>query len=271
MTWEKCKALYSERIPLKPCYGVPRGGACVAALHGMAVDTPEAAEIIVDDIIDSGRTRDKWRSRFPDKPFYALIEKTTPGYIEFPWEASGDVDIQDSIIRILEFIGEDPKRDGLVETPDRVVRSWHEMFSGYKMSVADVLHKEFEADGYDEMILCRNIDFYSTCEHHLQPFFGTAHIAYIPKRKVVGLSKMARLVDVFARRLQIQERLTEQIAAAMEEHLQPLGVAVLLEAKHFCMICRGVRKQNSTMSTSSLKGIFRSAEARAEFLALVSR
>jgi GTP cyclohydrolase I len=152
-----------------------------------------------------------------------------------------------------------------------VVRSWRELFSGYGQSVRDVLLRDFEADDYDEMILCRNIDFYSTCEHHMQPFFGCAHVGYVPKKRIIGLSKLARLVDVFARRLQIQERLTEQIAAALEEHLQPRGVAVLIEAKHFCMICRGVRKQNSSMTTSSLTGVFRNAEPRAEFLALISR
>jgi GTP cyclohydrolase I len=277
LTWEQVKQM-TERIPSKHCYGVPRGGSVVAALHGMAVDRPEDADIIVDDIVDSGRTREKWTKLFPDKPFYALVDKTNQndaysrnGWIEFPWEQPGEVDIQDAVLRILEYIGEDPKREGLRDTPERVVRSWRELFAGYHMKAEDVLKREFERDGYDEMIMCRHIDFYSTCEHHLQPFFGTAHVAYIPKEKVVGLSKLARLVDVFARRLQIQERLTEQIASALENHLQPLGVAVLIEAKHFCMMCRGVQKQNSCMTTSSLKGVFRNAEPRAEFLSLVAR
>jgi GTP cyclohydrolase I len=279
LSWADIRSLIADRIPKDLLvYGVPRGGAVVAAMRGRNVDNAPDADVIVDDIIDSGRTRDKFKHMFPDKMFVALIDKTDQsdphlrdGWIHFPWEPPAETDIQESVTRILEYIGDRPEREGLKETPARVVRSWDEIFAGYKMKVEDVLCKEFEADGYDELIICRNIDFYSTCEHHLQPFFGRAHVGYIPKRKVVGLSKLARLVDLFARRLQIQERLTAQIADALEEHLQPLGVAVLIEAQHFCMVCRGVRKQNSCMTTSSLKGLFRSAEARAEFFALVAR
>lgn len=280
LSWSDIRSLIDERIPATgKVYGVPRGGSTVAAMCGdRMVDNALDADIIVDDIIDSGRTKEKWLHSFPTKPFVALIDKTDSqspfrldGWIHFPWDATDSSDIEDHVTRILEYIGEDPRRDGLIETPARVVRSWQELFAGYRISIEDVLAKEFEADGYDELIICRNIDFYSTCEHHMQPFYGRAHVGYIPKRKVVGLSKLARLVDAFARRLQIQERLTAQIADALEDHLQPLGVAVLLEATHFCMVCRGVRKQNSCMTTSSLKGIFRSAEARAEFFALVAR
>jgi GTP cyclohydrolase I len=279
LTWSHVRNLIDERIPKDAVvYGVPRGGACVAAFHGKLTDVAGAADMIVDDIIDSGRTRDKFKERFPGKPFVALIDKTDPGsefardgWIHFPWDATETSDIEDHVTRILEYIGDDPMRDGLLETPGRVVRSWAELFGGYKLKAADVLCKEFEADGYDEMIICRNIDFYSTCEHHMQPFYGRAHVGYVPKAKVVGLSKLARLVDIFARRLQIQERLTKEIADALENHLQPLGVAVLIEATHFCMVCRGVRKQNSCMTTSSLTGIFRTPAARAEFLSLVAR
>jgi GTP cyclohydrolase I len=279
LSWSDIRRLIDDRLPAdQKVFGVPRGGSCVAALHGNMTSDPADADCIVDDIIDSGRTRDKWTKLFPAKPFWALIDKTDShspfrldGWIHFPWDATESSDIEDHVARILQYIGEDPKREGLIETPARVVRSWAEIFSGYKMSPEDVLSKEFEADGYDELIICRNINFYSTCEHHLQPFFGRAHVGYIPKRRVVGLSKLARLVDVFARRLQIQERLTAQIAEALEQHLQPLGVAVLIEATHFCMVCRGVRKQNSCMTTSKLTGLFRSAEARGEFFALVAR
>lgn len=169
---------------------------------------------------------------------------------------------------MLHLIGEDPDREGLKDTPERVLRSWEELFGGYQADVGKILSTEFSKDGYDEMIVCRDIEFYSTCEHHLQPFFGTAHVGYIPNKTIVGLSKLARLVDAFARRLQIQERLTEQIACALEEHLTPIGTGVVIEAKHFCMICRGVRKQNSIMVTSSLKGAMRDG-ARAEFLRLI--
>jgi GTP cyclohydrolase I len=278
LTWSAVRRLLVDKIPLQPCYGVPRGGCFVAAMTGRAVDSPEEASIIVDDIVDSGRTRTHWQTVWPDKPFHALIDKTDSGdlfcrdgWINFPWDATPTSDVEENIVRILEFIGEDPKREGLQDTPQRVVRSWKELFGGYGQDAAAVLVRDFEAENYDEMILCRNIDFYSTCEHHMQPFFGTAHVGYVPKRRIIGLSKLARLVEMFARRLQIQERLTQQIANALEEHLQPRGVAVLIEAKHFCMMCRGVRKQNSEMTTSSLTGVFRSAEPRAEFLALVAR
>jgi GTP cyclohydrolase I len=144
--------------------------------------------------------------------------------------------------QIIKVIGEDPDREGLMETPARVIRSWVEIFAGYEQNPEDILIRDFEADGYDQMIVCRNIQFYSTCEHHMQPFTGKAHVGYLPDHRVVGLSKLARLVDIFARRLQIQERLTEQIASALNEHVRPNGVGVVVEAQHFCMMCRGVRE-----------------------------
>lgn len=187
-----------------------------------------------------------------------------------PSDENSRTDFGRHLVRsMLAYIGEDPKREGLLDTPDRVLKSWKEIFGGYAEDPAIILKRDFEKDGYDQMIACRDIEFYSTCEHHMQPFFGRAHIAYVPGEKVVGLSKLARLVDIFARRLQIQERMTEQIASALEEHLQPKGVGVVLEAKHFCMICRGVRKQRSSMVTSSLKGVFVKDAPRAEFLNLV--
>jgi len=178
---------------------------------------------------------------------------------------------EDLVRRMIEVIGEDSKREGLIETPARVVRSWLELFAGYDQSAEEILKCSFEGDGYDQIIICRDIQFYSTCEHHWQPFFGRAHVGYLPDKRVVGLSKLARLVDVFARRLQIQERLTEQIATALEAHVQPRGVGVLIEAQHFCMLSRGVTKQESQMVTSSLKGAFQNAATRAEFFRLVNR
>jgi len=180
-----------------------------------------------------------------------------------------ETDAEDVVRRTLELIGEDAGRDGLKDTPSRVVRSWKELFAGYRQDPAALLKRDFDRDGYDEMIVCRNIKFFSTCEHHMQPFFGTAHVGYVPDKRVVGVSKLARLVDCFARRLQIQERLTEQIASAIEEHVKPLGVGVVIEAQHFCMICRGVQKQESSLVTSSLKGVFRDALPRQEFMNLV--
>lgn len=169
-------------------------------------------------------------------------------------------------------IGENPEREGLRETPARVVKAWGEWFAGYKMDPAATL-KTFE-DGAelcgDEMVVVRDIDLYSFCEHHMAPFFGKAQVAYIPDSKVVGLSKIARLVDIFSKRLQVQERLTNQIANAIDEHLQPKGVGVVLRCTHFCMCSRGIGKQGSTTITSALRGALREKpEARAEFMGLV--
>lgn len=174
------------------------------------------------------------------------------------------------IREILRRIGEDPDREGLKETPDRIIRSWKELFSGYQQRAEDVLVTQFHAEQYDEMVLLRDIEFYSTCEHHMLPFCGKAHVAYIPEDKIVGLSKLARLVDVFARRLQVQERLTEQIASELQRVLKPKGVAVMIEASHQCMSCRGVRKQSGKTITSCLVGAFKeNLASRTEFLSLV--
>jgi len=274
LTWSEVWARAFE-LPEHVYYGIPRGGAIVAGLmetHGyQTTGLPERATAFVDDIIDSGATKAKWTARFPDTPFFALYERSD-NWLVFPWEVAYEADAHDVVRRTLQLIGEDAAREGLRETPARVVRSWKDLFSGYNQSAADVLKADFEADGYDELIVCRDVQFYSTCEHHMQPFFGRAHIGYIPEKRVVGLSKLARLVEVFARRLQIQERLTEEIASALDHHLKPKGAAVVLEAQHFCMICRGVQKQTSSMVTSSLKGCFRtSPDPRTEFFNLVNR
>lgn len=168
---------------------------------------------------------------------------------------------------ILNYIGEDIKRNGLIDTPARVVKAFYEQTSGYRLEPADVLTTQFEENS-DEMIVLRNIEFQSLCEHHLLPFFGFATIGYIPQKgKVVGISKLARLVDLFAKRLQIQERMTRQIADAIEEHLEALGVGVIISAKHQCMSCRGVAKQQSEMVTSVMLGLMKEDDkARAEFL-----
>ena len=178
--------------------------------------------------------------------------------------------IEDAVRFILIAIGEDPdNREGLIETPNRVAKSFNELFAGYKMNPALVL-KDFDADGCDQMVLLKDIEIYSTCEHHMLPFFGKAHIAYIPDERVVGISKLARIMDIFARRMQIQERIGEQITSALMEHLQPKGAACVIEAQHFCMKARGVGKQHSIMVTSSLKGCFlNEPETRAEFFQLI--
>jgi GTP cyclohydrolase I len=171
--------------------------------------------------------------------------------------------------RQLELLGEDPARDGLLKTPARVARSLEWLTRGYEMSAHDVVGDAVFAETSEGMVMVRDIELYSLCEHHLLPFFGKAHIAYIPDGRVVGLSKLARLVEVFARRLQVQERLTEQVAQALEEVLRPQGVGVVIEAAHLCMMMRGVEKQNSKTITSALRGKFRDCPmTRDEFLRL---
>ncbi|MBS1240852.1 MAG: cyclohydrolase 1 [Gemmatimonadetes bacterium] len=171
---------------------------------------------------------------------------------------------------LLTSLGEDPTRDGLLKTPERMEKSLRWLTRGYDMNVRDVIGDALFEEDYDNMVLVRDIEFYSMCEHHMLPFFGQAHIAYIPNGRVVGLSKMARVVDVFARRLQVQERLTDQIADALVDVLDPKGVGVVVEAAHFCMMMRGVEKQNSRTITSALRGGFKDDRStREEFLRLV--
>lgn len=177
-----------------------------------------------------------------------------------------ELEAQNAVRLLLRYMGEDPGREGLLETPERVVRAWDERTEGYGLTPESILSADFHGNGYDQMIVCRNIEFYSTCEHHLLPFSGLAHVGYIPKQRVVGLSKMARLVDLFAKRLQIQETLTKQVADAMQTTLCPVGVGVIIQARHLCMACRGVRKHQAEMVTTALLGRFRRPEVREEFL-----
>ena len=180
--------------------------------------------------------------------------------------------MQDLITRLLVEVGEDPTREGLVKTPGRVARAMEYLTSGYRTNVAEVLNGALFSVDYNEMVIVRDIDFYSLCEHHLLPFFGKCHVAYIPNGKIIGLSKIPRLVDMFARRLQVQERLTTQIAETIREKIHPKGVAVVIEAQHLCMIMRGVEKQNSVAVTSSMLGSFKADQnTRNEFLNLVQK
>ncbi len=173
---------------------------------------------------------------------------------------------------LLVRLGEDPQRDGLLKTPERMERSMSFLTHGHSLSPNDILRGALFDVDYDEMVIVRDIEFYSLCEHHLLPFFGKAHIAYIPKGKVIGLSKVARLVDVFARRLQVQERLTREVADAIVEAIHPQGVAVIMEAQHLCMMMRGVEKQQSFTTTSTMLGAFRNnPQTRNEFLSLIRR
>jgi GTP cyclohydrolase I len=260
----------------KKIYGVPRGGVPAAYLIAgcdpsiTIVESADEADVIVDDIIDSGATRDKYIGM----PFYALVNKLEDDkdmpWVIFPWEGSAENGIEDNIRRLLQYVGENPARGGLIETPKRVAKAWNFWCKGYKDEAATIL-KVFEdgAESCDQMVVVRDIPIYSHCEHHLAPIFGTCSIAYIPSGKIVGLSKLSRLADMFARRLQVQERLTNQIADALDEHLQPIGVGVIIRARHLCMESRGVCQQGHHTITSALRGVIRSDPlARSEFMDL---
>jgi len=264
-----------KRIGVKPyrVYGVPKNGMILTAfLPKGFVAEPEAriAEVILDDVIDSGRTVGRYIEQYPDKPFIALFDKRIEDentWLVFPWE-NEEEDKADLIARQLEMIGEDPTREGLVKTPERVVRSWSSLFGGYSKDPTEHCKAIFTEPGTDEMVILRDVEFYSTCEHHMLPFYGKAHVGYVPSGgRVLGVSKIARIIECFSRRLQIQERLTRQIADLLSKTLNPQGVGVVLEAKHLCMMARGIEKQNSVMTTSAMYGLFRDTPAaRAEFL-----
>jgi GTP cyclohydrolase I len=179
--------------------------------------------------------------------------------------------IESHVRGILATLGEDPDREGLVKTPQRVARSLQYLTKGYAQDPKEVINDALFTEDYQEMIVLKDLDFFSLCEHHILPFFGKAHVAYIPKHHIVGISKLARLVDVYSRRLQVQERMTTQIANTLMDALDPQGVAVILQAEHLCMRMRGVEKQNSVVSTSAMLGVFRShQETRQEFMTLVT-
>lgn len=265
-------------------YGLPRGGALAlyygdpgSILFNRVLD-PLHADVCIDDVAESGLTGAKWLMSHPCIPYFPLWNKREPedadvGWLVFPWEvAPGESpenakgrDACDDVTRILEHIGENPRREGLVDTPARVVKSWKALYAGYSMDVKEHF-RVFEDGRCDEMVVLRNIEFYSTCEHHMLPFSGKAHIGYVPRDRVIGVSKLARILEVFARRLQIQERIGQQVTDALVEGLNPLGAACVLEAQHLCMTARGVQKQNSVMVTASLRGCFKTEDScRNEF------
>jgi GTP cyclohydrolase IA len=180
--------------------------------------------------------------------------------------------VKEEIKRILAQIGEDPEREGLLRTPERVEKSYEFLTSGYKQDPEKIINSATFAEEYDDMIIVKDIEVFSLCEHHLLPFFGRCHVAYIPSGRILGLSKIPRVVDIFAKRLQVQERLTHQIAHTLYTTLKPRGVGVIIEAKHMCMVMRGVEKQNSFATTSSMLGVFRkNLSTREEFLRLVQK
>jgi len=267
---------------VKSVYGVPQGGAPLAVMVAKYLDLPLCEEpkigsdcLIVDDLIDSGKTMTKFEQHFKTDAAYrkshspirfAPYAQVIDDWLSFPWEKNNGAPT-DGIVRLIEYIGEDPTRDGLIDTPERVLKAYKEMTEGYKIDISQILSVSFDVE-FDELVVLKDIPFVSLCEHHMLPFTGSATVGYIPTQKIVGLSKLARLVDAYAKRLQVQERLTKQIADAMLAHIEPLGCGVVIKANHSCMSCRGIRKQGE-MITSSLHGVFRTdARARSEFLAL---
>ena len=181
-----------------------------------------------------------------------------------------ELEFENSIKNILNYIDEDVTREGLLDTPKRVRKAYEFMFSGYKLDPKEIIQKALFTSTNDEMVVVKDIEFYSFCEHHMLPIIGKAHVAYIPNGKIVGLSKIPRIVDAFARRMQVQERLTDQIKDCIQEALEPLGVAVVIEAQHMCMQMRGIQKQNSVTTTSSFNGAFEKNKTRKEFINLIS-
>lgn len=292
LTWGECKKKAQELAetiitvniekggsPIK-LYGVPRGGIPVALMlekiickrgfECSIVENPEDATFIVDDIVDSGRTLQKYAENYRQALIFPLYIANEGEWLVFPWEKGvEDNGPEENVVRLMQYIGEDVNREGLVETPSRVIKSYSKLFGGYRENAESIM-KTFSEGACDEMVVLKNIELYSTCEHHMLPFFGKCHIAYIPNGKVIGVSKLARLMEVFARRMQIQERIGQQITEALEKYLQPLGAACIIEAQHFCMTSRGVEKQKSIMVTSSLTGVFKeNREARAELMSLI--
>ena len=246
-------------------YGVPRGGVVVAGLTGNPTNNIDEADVIIDDLIDSGATEARYAKH--KKPFDALIDKREEyknEWLVFPWEQKeeGQETVEDNVTRLLQYFGEDVNREGLQETPKRFVKFFKEFLNPPQWDCTS-----FEGEGYDEMIVQTNIPFHSLCEHHIAPFFGTGTIAYIPNKRIVGLSKLARTLETFARRLQNQERITTQVAEFLWNELEPLGVAVQLTAKHMCMEMRGVKKHDTWTTTTKLLGVFKdNINAKNEFL-----
>jgi GTP cyclohydrolase IA len=261
ITWKDIKAKVAELDPTKKYYGVPAGGQPIAALLN-PVDTPEEADYIIDDLIESGATRARYNQY--NKPFIALYDKTKEHqdkWLVFPWE-NKEEPLEDNVLRLLQHFDPNPTREGLKDTPKRYIKFLREFLEPKEFNFT-----AFDAEGADEMIIQTNIPFYSLCEHHLAPFFGVANVAYIPNDKIVGLSKLARVVDLYANRFQNQERITTQIAERLMKELNPKGVAVSMKAQHLCMCMRGVKKHDTWTTTSKMVGCFKEEhECRNEFL-----
>lgn len=261
-------------------YAIARGGAPVAILLGAKLDLPVVDELkpnslVVDDLIDSGKTLEQYKDNdiavlyakehSPQISQYSV--KLVEGWVQFPWETEGREDAAENFRRILEYLGEDPTREGLLDTPKRYIKFMEQFLEKPEFNFT-----VFENEGTDEMVIQKDIHFYSLCEHHTAPFFGKAHVAYIPGDKIVGLSKLARTVHHYAGNFQNQERITTQIADRLEKELNPKGVAVFLEAKHLCMEMRGVKTHDTSTITTKLTGAFKdNHDTRNEFLQMVTK
>jgi len=278
LTWEDVlQKLARFDKPGVVIYGVPKGGMIITGFlkYAMITYSPNQADIILDDIYDSGNTQNYYSNNYPEIEFRALFNKKSDfgnQWVVFPWEKDhpkGEETIQDNITRTLQYVGEDVTREGLLATPDRVERSYGELFSGYGKDPKDIFTL-FDAEKCDDIVLLKNIELYSMCEHHMLPIIGKAHIAYIPDGKIIGISKLARLMDIYARRLQVQERLGTQVTQALNKYLKPKASACIIEASHMCMRMRGVNKQNSKFVTSSMTGaFFDQSAARYELMQLL--
>ena len=276
ITWEQVQARTRELITYRfnkvPfAYGVPRGGQPISALL-LPVDSPDKAEVIVDDLCDSGATEAKYKALYPDTPFIALFDKRTEPdiagkWLVFPWEKEEPEfgDATEHFRRILQRFGFNMESEGLARTPERYIRFMEGLLKKDEFNFTT-----FDSNGYDEMIVETGIPFYSLCEHHTLPFFGTACIGYIPKSRIAGLSKLPRTVQHFAGGLQNQERLTQQIADFLAQKLGTNDVAVVIKARHLCMEMRGAKSVGTSTTTSTMKGVFRTDDkCRAEFLQII--
>lgn len=275
-------------------YPIPRGGYYPAIVLSQMTGRPLVVgeenitpkTLIVDDLVDSGATLLRYAEKYQQNLLAAVYAKRSldtelgsrfvcgvevPNeWLVFPDEHDG-VDIEENFRRTLEYIGEDTTREGLLETPKRMRRAYDEIFAGYRTNPKDLV-KTFVQGTCEEMVILKDAEFYSTCEHHFFPFFGHCSIGYLPNDKVIGVSKLARLLDCYSKRMQIQERMTAQIADFLMEELGAKGVYVVCEGVHFCMTSRGIKKQDASMITSAIRGVFReSAEARNEFLHLIGK
>lgn len=278
-----------EKLDILNIFGIPRGGHYPAGIiaHDLSVkqifNPAEITEktLIVDDLFDSGKTLQEYMQKYPKSEFAVVYAKNqTPKkcyvgqYVAKKWLVFPDENgcgIEENLKRTLQYIGEDTTREGLIETPSRMRKAYDEIFAGYKTNPLELV-KTFSEGCCKEMVILKNCEFFSTCEHHFLPFFGHISVGYMPRKKVIGVSKIARLVDCFSKRMQIQERMTAQIADFLENELDALGVFVICEGVHFCMTSRGIRKQDASMITSAIRGEFISnSAARAEFLALVQK